>query len=248
MADRLLDGELVPDQWPLHAAELGWVSEDAELEEAHRRLLAEVEADARRTAQFTGRTVFSQRVMKALFKVPRHAFVPAAERSLAYINAPLPIGCGQTISQPYIVALMTELLQPKEQDMVLEIGTGSGYQAAILATLVKHVYSLEIVEELAERAARTLQRLAFNNITVRAADGHNGWPEHAPFDAIIVTAAAPAVPLPLLAQLKPGGRMVIPVGDRAFGQDLLLIEKSADGQVHEKSILPVSFVPFKGGN
>ena len=166
------------------------------------------------------------------------------QRGLAYINAPLPIGRGQTISQPYIVALMTELLQPSEQDVVLEIGTGSGYQAAILASLVKHVYSMEIVAELADRAGQNLRILDFHNVTVRTGDGHDGWAEHAPFDGIIVTAAAPAIPRSLLEQLKPGGRLVIPVGNRLFGQDLQLIEKRDDGQIEETNILPVSFVPF----
>ena len=248
MADRLLAGDLAPDQWPLRTTELGWITEDAGMAEEHRQLVAEIEEEARLTARFTGHKAFSQRVVQAMAKVPRHAFVSATQQPLAYINAPLPIGRGQTISQPYIVALMTQLLQPGEQDVVLEIGTGSGYQAAILATLVKHVYSLEIVEELAERAAQTLHELALTNVTVRAGDGYHGWPEHAPFDAIIVTAAAPAVPRPLLEQLKTGGRLVIPVGSRAFGQDLLQIEKQPDGQIVEKNILPVSFVPFKGGN
>ena len=248
LAERLLDGDLVLDHWPLRVAELGWITETSEIEERHRRLVTEIESDAALTARFTGHRAFSPRVMQAMAKVPRHMFVPDDERSLAYINAPLPIGCGQTISQPYIVALMTELLQPREQDVVLEVGAGSGYQAAVLATLVKHVYSLEIVPELAERAAHTLRSLALNNVTVRNADGYAGWLEHAPFDGIVVTAAAPAVPKPLLEQLKPGGRMVIPVGNRLFGQDLQLIEKRADGQIEEKSILPVSFVPFTRGD
>jgi protein-L-isoaspartate(D-aspartate) O-methyltransferase len=248
MADRLLAGDLAFDQWPFRAAELGWITEDSDAAAERRQLLAEVEDEARLTARFTGHKSFSQRVMQALAKVPRHAFVPVTQQSLAYINAPLPIGSGQTISQPYIVALMTQLLQPREEDIVLEIGTGSGYQAAILATLVRHVYSLEIVDELAARATQTLHRLAITNVTVRTGNGYHGWPERAPFDAIIVTAAAPSVPRHLLEQLKPGGRLVIPVGSRAFGQDLLLIEKGADGQIDEKNILPVSFVPFKGEN
>lgn len=183
--------------------------------------------------------------MQALAEVPRHAFVPRSEQPRAYVNAPLPIGHGQTISQPYIVALMTELLQPEEQHTVLEIGTGSGYQAAVLATLVKHVYSLEIITELAERAAEDLGRLGFSNVSVLAGDGNRGCPEHAPFDGIIVTAAAPEIPAALLEQLKPGGRIVIPVGG-FFSQDLLLVNKSADGRIERKSILPVAFVPFKG--
>ena len=167
-----------------------------------------------------------------------------AYRHLAYDNTPLPIEAGQTISQPLIVALMTDLLDPQPSDVVLEVGTGSGYQAAVLAGLVRHVYSVEIVAQLAASAADVLDRLGYDNVTVRAGDGYAGWPEHAPFDAIIVTAAAPEIPAPLLEQLKPGGKLVIPVGGEYDAQDLLLIEMGETGEVTRRSVLPVRFVPL----
>ena len=185
-------------------------------------------------------------VMAALGRVPRHRFVPPALAHRAYENSPLPIGQGQTISQPYIVALSTDLIEPKPGDVVLEVGTGSGYQAAVLAELVKTVYSIEIVEPLGREAERRLAANGYRNVVVRIGDGYAGWPERAPFDAIVVTAAAPHVPEPLVAQLKPGGRMVIPVDAGAFGQDLLLIRKHADGTLSRTVVLPVRFVPLTG--
>jgi protein-L-isoaspartate(D-aspartate) O-methyltransferase len=179
-------------------------------------------------------------------RVPRHEFVPPELVRRAYENAPLPIGQGQTISQPFIVALSTDLVEPKPADVVLEVGTGSGYQAAVLAELVQRVYSIEIVESLGREAERRLEAAGYRNVTVRIGDGYAGWPERAPFDAIVVTAGAPHVPEPLVAQLKPGGRMVIPVDAGAFGQDLLLIRKAADGTVSRRVVLPVRFVPLTG--
>jgi protein-L-isoaspartate(D-aspartate) O-methyltransferase len=164
----------------------------------------------------------------------------------AYDDRPLPIDHGQTISQPFIVALMTELLEPEPGDRVLEVGTGSGYQAAILARLVARVYTIEIIEPLAERAAERLARLGYHNVETRLGDGYHGWPEAAPFDAIVVTAAADHVPPPLVEQLRAGGRMVIPVGDRFSVQQLLLIEKTADDEVRTRQLLPVRFVPLTG--
>jgi protein-L-isoaspartate(D-aspartate) O-methyltransferase len=180
--------------------------------------------------------------------IPRHEFVPKGERSNAYQDRPLPIGHGQTISQPYIVALMTELLELNPDDVVLEVGTGSGYQAAVLSPLCREVYTIEIVPALAEQAKANLERLGFANVTVRLGDGYYGWPQHAPFDAIIVTAAASHVPPPLIQQLKPGGRMVIPVGGPFFVQQLIMVEKAADGSVSTRHLLPVRFVPLTGGH
>jgi protein-L-isoaspartate(D-aspartate) O-methyltransferase len=207
-------------------------------------LLQEIAAMAADTGAETGRPVFSARVMAAMTKVPRHRFVPASYGALAYINRPLPIGHGQTISQPYIVALMTELLDSKAGDTVLEIGTGSGYQAAVLAELVASVYSIEIIEAVGKNAAVLLQQLGYANIHTRIGDGYNGWPEHAPFDAIIVTAAAAHVPPALVAQLKPGGRMVIPIGGEGDVQILYVMVKQADGSISTQRSLPVRFVPL----
>ncbi len=214
---------------------------------ARRQLLIKViEGDVRATSSYIGKAELDPRVMEALATVPRHEFVPEGRRRHAYKNRPLPIGHGQTISQPYIVALMTDLLGVDEDDVVLEIGTGSGYQAAILAVLVKQVYTIEIIEPLGVAARARLERLGYDNVEVRLADGYYGWAEHAPFDAIVVTAAAGHVPPPLLAQLKPGGRMVIPVGGRFFTQQLVLIEKDNDGAVTTRQMLPVRFVPLTG--
>ena len=211
-----------------------------------QRMVDDIAAIARSTASDTGRATFSDRVMAAMRKVARHRFVPDAVASQAYYDSPLPIGSGQTISQPYIVALSTDLIDPKPDHVVLEIGTGSGYQAAVLAELVKSVYSIEIVEELAREAAQRLASLGYRNVEVRIGDGYKGWPEKAPFDAIIVTAAAPSVPTPLLAQLKPGGRMVIPVDAGFLHQNLMLIEKDADGTTRSRVVLRVRFVPLTG--
>jgi protein-L-isoaspartate(D-aspartate) O-methyltransferase len=190
------------------------------------------------------RGVKDERVLAAMRAVPRHEFVPAELRDRAYDDRPLPIGYDQTISQPYIVAFMTEALRVQPTDRVLEIGTGSGYQAAILGQLAAEVYSIEIIEPLAGRAAADLQRLGFTNVHVRAGDGYRGWPEAAPFDALIVTCAPDHVPKPLVEQLKEGGRMIIPVGD-ASGQRLYLLEKRA-GQIEQRAVLPVMFVPMTG--
>jgi protein-L-isoaspartate(D-aspartate) O-methyltransferase len=207
-------------------------------------MVAEIAVMARETGGATGRPQFSDAVMAAMGKVPRHRFVPSLTEPFAYENRPLPIGDGQTISQPYIVALMTELLDPQPGHVVLEVGTGSGYQAAVLAELVSKVYTIEIVEPLGRRAARLLPELGYRNIAMRIGDGYNGWPEAAPFDSIIVTAAAAEVPKPLVDQLKPGGRMVIPVGGRFDVQELLVIEKHADGRTTTQHTLPVRFVPL----
>jgi len=211
------------------------------------RMVREIEALARSISVESGRSRFDARVIEALGRVPRHAFVPAGEVANAYQNRPLPIGHGQTISQPYIVALMTDLLEIGPGASVLEIGTGSGYQAAILAELTASVYTVEIIEPLARQAAQRLKRLGYATVKTRIADGYEGWKEHAPFDAIIVTAAASHVPPPLIRQLKPGGRMVIPVGASFLAQYLMLIEKKRDGAVTTRQILPVQFVPFTGG-
>jgi protein-L-isoaspartate(D-aspartate) O-methyltransferase len=193
-----------------------------------------------------GQDGFSARVLETLGEVERHRFVPERLQSEAYLNHPLPIGHGQTISQPYIVALMTDLVAPDADDVVLEVGTGSGYQAAVLAKRVGHVYSIEIIEPLAEQAKVRLARLGYDNVTTSLGDGYFGWKEHAPFDAIVVTAAATHVPPPLIAQLKPGGRMVIPVGGRFTVQYLLLLEKTMAGDVLTRQITAVRFVPLTG--
>lgn len=191
-----------------------------------------------------GRDIRDARVLEVMGKVPRHELVPESLRREAYADHPLPIGHGQTISQPYIVAFMTEALAPRPGDRVLEIGTGSGYQAAVLAELVAEVYTIEIVEPLARRAEADLARLGYRNIRVRAGDGYRGWPEAAPFDAIIVTCAPGHVPQPLVEQLKEGGRMIIPVG--AFGDQQLYVLEKRGGEVHRREVLAVRFVPMTG--
>jgi protein-L-isoaspartate(D-aspartate) O-methyltransferase len=211
------------------------------------RLVAEVEATYAETAASTGLRAMSARVRAALGKVERHRLVPPEQRALAYRNHPLPIGLGQTISQPYIVALSADLIAPQPGHVVLEVGTGSGYQAAILAEIVSRVFSIEIIESLGKEAAERLQALGYNNIEIKIGDGYKGWPEKAPFDAIVVTAAAPKVPAALIEQLKPGGRLVIPVGEPGGAQDLVLIRKQADGRVERRSVLPVRFVPLVPG-
>ena len=194
--------------------------------------------------QIESRGVTDAQVLAAMRKVPRHEFVPERWIDSAYDDGPLPIGYEQTISQPYIVALMTELLRLTPQLKVLEVGTGSGYQAAVLAEIAGEVYSIEIIEPLATSVAERLKRLGYDKVHVKLGDGYLGWPEHAPFDAIIVTAGAEHVPPPLIEQLKPGGRMVIPIGEIPGQQSLLLVEKSADGKVTERHVTPVSFVPL----
>ncbi len=211
------------------------------------RMVAEVEAMYAETRSLTGLAAMSPQVRAALGKVERHRLVPTGQQALAYRNHPLPIGQGQTISQPYIVAISTDLIALQPQHSVLEVGTGSGYQAAILAEIVARVYSIEIVQVLAVAAEKSLRELQYQNIEIRIGDGYKGWPEKAPFDAIVVTAAAPQVPEALLAQLKAGGKMVIPVGAAGGTQELLLITKDADGKSREKRILPVRFVPLVPG-
>ncbi len=209
-----------------------------------REMLEEIAADVRETAEAIERESLSDRVMQAMGRVPRHEFVPDEMKPLAYENRPLPIGHGQTISQPDIVALMTELMRPEADFKVLEIGTGSAYQAAVLAELTNQVYRIEIIEELGELAAKRLQRLGIDKVTTRVGDGYYGWPEAAPFDAILVTAAADHIPPPLIKQLKPGGRMLIPVGGRFQVQQLVLVEKTPAGKTTTRQILPVRFVPL----
>ncbi|HSO06988.1 MAG TPA: protein-L-isoaspartate(D-aspartate) O-methyltransferase [Pelomicrobium sp.] len=210
-------------------------------------MVSTIESHTRATATYTGHAALSPRVMAAMAKVPRHRFVPPEWAGAAYADRPLPIGHGQTISQPFVVALMTDLLDLKGGERVLEIGTGSGYQAAVLAELAKKVYTIEIVDPLGQRAAALLRELGYANVEVRIGDGYRGWPEAAPFDAIIVTAAPPSVPEALVRQLKPGGRLVLPVGATHEMQVLTVIEKRADGSLERKPVLPVRFVPMVQG-
>lgn len=228
----------------LAVAHAGPSTTQARHAEQRARMVAEIAAVARETGGATGRPRLSQAVMEAMATVPRHRFVPLLQEAVAYENRPLPIGEGQTISQPFIVALMTDLLDPKRGDRVLEIGTGSGYQAAVLAQLVAKVYTIEIVEPLGRQAMKRLEELGYRNVAVRIGDGYNGWPDAAPFDSIIVTAAPAEVPQPLIDQLKPGGRMVIPAGGSYGAQHLLLVEKQSDGTATTRRTLPVRFVPL----
>ncbi len=213
---------------------------------ARKELVQVIEQDVRDTQIYIGSSSLEPRVMQAMGKVARHAFVPEEYRYYSYENRPLPIGHGQTISQPYIVALMTDLLSVSSTDKALEVGTGSGYQAAILAELVDKVYSIEIIDDLAEQAASVLEQQGYKNVHSRTGDGYYGWPEQAPFDVIVVTAAAGHIPPPLIKQLKPGGRMVIPVGSRFMTQQLVLVLKDEEGKVTTRQILPVRFVPLTG--
>jgi protein-L-isoaspartate(D-aspartate) O-methyltransferase len=208
------------------------------------RLVREIEAVTRATAVETGRAALRPAVLQAISRVPRHRFVPAALAASAYADRPLPIGAGQTISQPFVVALMTDLIEPEPVFRVLEVGTGSGYQAAVLAECVAQVYTIEIVASLGARARTLFAELGYRNIDVRIGDGYDGWPDAAPFDAIVVTAAPERIPQPLVDQLKPGGRMVVPVGARDTTQDLVVITKAADGKTLTRSVLPVRFVPL----
>ena len=212
------------------------------------RLLQDIAWESAQSRPWTGRDGIDPRVLEAIRQVPRHVFVPEWQAPYAYDNGPLPIGHGQTISQPFIVALMSDMLRPQAHHVVLEVGCGSGYQSAVLSKLVRHVYSVEIVPELAKAAQKRLSQLGYANVTVRHGDGCDGWPEHAPFDGIIVTAAAPEIPPSLIEQLKPGGRMVIPVGQPHGRQDLMLVEKNAAGEVSMQNILPVAFVPLTGNH
>ena len=215
------------------------------MESAKRRMLADIERETALTAGYTGIAELDPRVMQALFEVPREAFVPEDMHVSAYANRPLPIGHGQTISQPYIVALMTHLLNPQSDHRVLEVGTGSGYQAAVLSRLVDRLYTIDRVPELSDIAHQTLDRLGYHNIEYRTGNGFRGWPEEAPYDGIIVTAAPEDVPPALLEQLRPGGRLVIPVGPLFGPQQLLSITKKEDGQLVSKEVLPVAFVPMR---
>jgi protein-L-isoaspartate(D-aspartate) O-methyltransferase len=226
----------------------GAVEAQEDLATARQRMVREIEQTQREVAEHTGSQTIDPRVLAVMAEVPRHLFVGKHQRSEAYANRPLPIGQGQTISQPYIVALMTDLMQVKPGDRVFELGSGSGYQAAILARLAREVYSVEIIAPLGRRAADLLAGNGYGNVEVKVADGYYGWPEHAPFDAIVVTAAASHVPPPLVRQLKPGGRMVIPVGTSFLTQQLVLVRKEQDGSVTTRQILPVRFVPLTGGH
>jgi protein-L-isoaspartate(D-aspartate) O-methyltransferase len=224
------------------------IAADAEGQDSYavqrQAMLDDIAAITRSTRLETGRERLSERVTAAMTKVPRHRFVPADQERYAYDNRPLPIGNGQTISQPFIVALMTDLLDLKPGHKVLEVGTGCGYQAAVLGELAREVYTIEIVEPLAKEAAARLAALGYRNVTARSGDGYQGWPEKAPFDAIIVTAGALDVPPALIEQLKPGGRLVIPVGPQWSGQNLLVIEKDAGGKTTTRNVLAVRFVPL----
>ena len=218
----------------------------ADFDAARRQMAVEIAADAARAATWTGRAALSSRVMAAMGKVERHRFVPPALAPQAYLNRPLPIGDGQTISQPFIVALMTDMLDLSPGDKVLEVGTGSGYQAAVLAELGARVFSIEILAGLSREADRALRAAGYSGVLLRVGDGWAGWPEQAPFDAIVVTAAPETIPPPLVDQLRVGGRMVIPLGPQGAAQELVVAEKQADGGMVRRRVLPVAFVPFTG--
>jgi protein-L-isoaspartate(D-aspartate) O-methyltransferase len=211
-----------------------------------QRMLNDIEMEVHLTRHLIGKNSLNDRVMTAMKKVPRHEFLPPDLRYCAYDNGPAPIGSGQTISQPYIVALMSDLLATKPSDIILEIGTGSGYQAAVLSQLVQQVYSVEIIEDLATTARKRLNKLGYNNVEIRNDDGYFGWSEHAPYDGIIVTAAAPHIPQPLIDQLRTGARLVIPVGFPYSYQELMVVEKRANGEIETQMVLGVSFVPLTG--
>lgn len=208
------------------------------------KMIATIEQYARLAPEAIKGGKIRREVLQAMHTIPRHQFVPEDVRPIAYADRPLPIGYGQTISQPFIVAMMTDLLDLESADKVLEIGTGSGYQAAVLSPLVDKVYTIEIVPRLGERAGETLERLGFENVETKIADGYYGWPEKAPFDGIIVTAASSHIPPPLIQQLKPGGRMTIPIGGPFAAQQLMLIEKKTDGSITSRQVMSVQFVPF----
>ena len=211
-----------------------------------QRMIDDIEREVRYTRKMIGRSTFSPEVMAVMAKTPRNEFVPKAYSDAAFDNGPLPIGHGQTISQPYIVALMTDLLELESDHTVLEIGTGSGYQTAILSQLCKSVYSIEYIPALAAAAKARLQKPGYDNIETMTGNGYDGWPEHAPYDRIIVTAAASHIPKPLVEPLKPGGRLVIPLGRPRLYQELTLVEKNHDGEISIKNILGVAFVPLQG--
>lgn len=234
----LIGGILLAFAYSSHAQDVAYDGQRSDM-------VAEIELYARLAGDTLSEAI-DEGVLWSLGAVKRHEFVPDNQKRFAYENRPLPIGHGQTISQPYIVALMTDLIEPDKDDVVLEIGTGSGYQAAILAKLVKQVYSIEIVPPLAHQAEARLRRLGHDNVTTRLGDGYYGWKDYAPFDSIVVTAAASHVPPPLVRQLRPGGKMIIPVGGRFMTQQLLLIEKTDQGEVRSFQIAAVRFVPLTG--
>ena len=227
-----------------------FLSMDADAQDRYaaqrQAMLEDIARTTRETRHETGRAALSERVMQALARVPRHKLVPAGDEASAYLNRPLAIGLGQTISQPFIVALMTDFLEVQPGDKVLEIGTGSGYQAAVLAELGARVYTIEILQSLGEEAAARLAALGYKSVRTRIGDGYRGWPEEAPFDSIIVTAAARDVPSALVEQLKAGGRLVIPLGASGGAQTLYVMEKQADGTLTRREVLAVRFVPFTG--
>jgi len=214
--------------------------------EERQQMLADIQQMFRMTEAYTGEISLNKRVAEAMLAVPRHKFVPPDIQSYAYENTALPISHNQTISQPYIVALMTDLAAVTSESVVLEVGTGSGYQAAVLSELVSHVYSIDIVEALGLEARLRLQELGYDSVTVNISDGYYGWNEHAPFDAILVTAATKQIPEQLIQQLKPGGRLVIPVGEQGKTQSLRILMKGSDGEIEQRDVLPVAFVPLTG--
>ena len=213
-----------------------------------QRMLKTIRAHTRYSQSTTGRGELAPRVLDAVARVPREEFVPDHLKHLSYSDGPLPIGRGQTISQPFIVALMSDLIDPRPDHRVLEVGTGCGYQSAVLAELVERVYSIEIIPELSRHAGELLEELGYRNVQPRVGDGYHGLPEEAPFDAILVTAAAEDIPAPLVEQLAMGGRMVLPVGGPLFGQSLIVVEKNLSGEVRRRDVLPVAFVPLTGGH
>jgi protein-L-isoaspartate(D-aspartate) O-methyltransferase len=222
------------------------VVENRQHELMRQQMIAEVVADAVFLTPQIGKSSFDARVIEVMGRIPRHEFVPVELQAYSYINSPLPVGYGKTVSQPFIIALMTDLLEPHAGDTVLEVGAGVGYQAAILSELVKQVYSIELIEELALQTRRRLQRLGYRNIEIGVGNGYYGWSEHAPFDKIMVTAAPDLIPPPLISQLKPGGRIVIPTGipDK---QQLVVLEKSADGKLTTREVLAVRFSELEEG-
>lgn len=209
-------------------------------------MLSDIQAEADYACRMTGQTNLNDHVLAAMGRVPRHRFVSKSFRNHAFDNSPLPIGKGQTISQPFIVALMTDLIAPNRRDKILEVGTGSGYQTAVLAELVNHLYTIEIIPKLAQKSRRRLEKEGYSNISFLEGDGYYGWPDEAPFDAIMVTAAVEHIPQTLIDQLVPGGRLVLPVGERRYSQDLILVEKGLTGSIEKTRLMPVSFVPLTG--
>jgi protein-L-isoaspartate(D-aspartate) O-methyltransferase len=221
--------------------------DDRQYQALRQRMIAEVVSETVFLTPRLGKSALNSRVIEVIAEVPRHEFVPVQLQQFSYVNQPLPIGAGKTVSQPFIVALMTDLLDPQATDVVLEVGAGAGYQAAVLSRLVKQVYSVEIIEELALSAGKRLKRLGYSNVEVGLGNGYNGWPQHAPYDKIIVTAAPELIPPPLIEQLKPGGRMVIPTGI-PDSQQLVLAIKGKDGKLTTREVLPVRFSELEQGN